>query len=149
MRWWIAGCLVLVAIALLVMAFHERAAAPRPAEDALAPFLPKDRDLSRSAVELAEKPKIRVELKRGTGDLTTLVVLDHDELGRGRDAFAALDRRIGELHEADADLPGEINAWAAVPRADIVRAIDAFMKHGVTDITFVGAPPAPAPVTPR
>ena len=55
--------------------------------------------------------------------------------------FDALDRRIAEIHSLDPTLPGEIDAWAEVPHGSVVRAIDAFMKAGITEITFVGTPP--------
>ena len=54
-----------------------------------------------------------------------------------------MDRRFQFV--AAVALPGEINAWAEVPHGDVIRAITSFMKAGVEEITFVGAPPPGRP----
>ncbi len=108
-------------------------------------FLPKDRGLAKTKIKLEEKPKITVELKRHEEDQNTRVKLLDAEIGIDADGFANLDSRIRQIAAGNPDLPGEINAWAWVPHRDVIRCIDSFLKAGVTDITFVGAPPPGRP----
>jgi biopolymer transport protein ExbD len=113
----------------------------RSLERKVAAFLPKDRGLAKTKIKLEEKPKITVELKRKKTEKITRVKLLDQEIGSGDSGFNILDQRIKQIAGSNKELPGEINAWAWVPHADVIRAIDSFMKAQVTDLTFVGAPP--------
>ena len=113
----------------------------RTLERKVAAFLPKDWGLAKTKIKLEEKPKITVELKRKKTEKITRVKLLDQEIGSGNSGFTILDQRIKQIAKSNEELPGEINAWAWVPHADVVRVIDAFMKANVTDLTFVGAPP--------
>ena len=113
----------------------------RSLERKVAAFLPKDRGLAKTKIKLEEKPKIVVELKRKKTEKITRVKLLDQEIGSGANGFTILDQRIKAIAGSNDELPGEINAWAWVPHRDVIRAIDAFMKANVTDLTFVGAPP--------
>ncbi|HNC73331.1 MAG TPA: hypothetical protein PK362_00385 [Elusimicrobiota bacterium] len=39
------------------------------------------------------------------------------------------------------EVRGEVDAAPLVPTADVIRAVDAFIKGGLKDVTFVGTPP--------
>jgi len=113
----------------------------RTLERKVAAFLPKDRGLAKTKIKLEEKPKITVELKRTENEKVTRVKLLDQEIGSGQQGFTILDQRIKQIAGNNEELPGEINGWPWVPHRDVIRAIDAFMKANVTDLTFVGAPP--------
>ena len=117
----------------------------RSLERKVAAFLPKDRGLAKTKIKLEEVPKITVELKRTKDEKITRVKLLDQEIGSGETGFGLLDQRIKAIAASNDELPGEINAWAWVPHADVIRAIDSFMKAKVTDLTFVGAPPPGKP----
>ncbi|MHC4470808.1 MAG: ExbD/TolR family protein [Planctomycetota bacterium] len=131
----------LIDIVFLLLIFFMCAMKFKTLERKVAAFLPKDRGLAKTKIKLEEKPKITVELKRKKGEKGTRVKLLDSMIGIDDKGFQELDRRIKQISAADKTLPGEINAWAEVPHGDVVRAIDAFMKNEVFDITFVGAPP--------
>ena len=124
----------LILIFLMVLPF-------KTLERKVAAFLPKDRGLAKTKIKLEEKPKITVTLKRTREETQTRVVLLDRPLGVDSAGFSQLDQQIAQIAKNDKEIPGEINAWAEVPHQDVIRTIDAFMKAGVTDITFVGAPP--------
>ena len=113
----------------------------RSLERKVAAFLPKDRGLAKTKIKLEEKPKITVELKRKKAEKITRVKLLDQEIGSGKTGFDILNQRIKQIAGSNKELPGEINAWAWVPHADVIQAIDCFMNAEVTDLTFVGAPP--------
>ena len=113
----------------------------RTLERKVAAFLPKDRGLAKTKIKLEEKPKIVVELKRRKREKITRVKLLDQEIGSGGPGFVILDQRIKQIALSNKELPGELNAWPWVPHRDVIRAIDAFMKAQVTDLTFIGAPP--------
>lgn len=113
----------------------------RSLERKVAAFLPKDRGLAKTKIKLDETTKITVELKRTETERHTRVKLLDQEIGIDDQGFRALKQRIAQIAGANSDLPGEINAWAEVPHAHVVRVIDAFMAAKVSDITFIGAPP--------
>jgi biopolymer transport protein ExbD len=131
----------LIDIVFLLLIFFMCSMKFKTLERKVAAFLPKDRGLAKTKIKLEEKPKITVELKRKQGEKATRVKLLDSEIGIDDRGFQELDRRIAQISAADKTLPGEINAWAEVPHGHVVRAIDAFMKNEVFDITFVGAPP--------
>jgi biopolymer transport protein ExbD len=117
--------------------------------------LPKDRGLQKIPDEVMEDPvrgsdrpmemkpavKLTVELKRKKREKITRIQLLDSVIGEGDDGFEHLDKRIGQIVASAGKLPVELNAWAWVPHADVVKAIDTLMKHGITNITFIGAPP--------
>lgn len=113
----------------------------RSLERKVAAYLPKDRGLAKTKIKLDETTKITVELKRTETEDHTRVKLLDQEIGMDEQGFRALKQRIQQIASSNKELPGEINAWAEVPHADVVRAIDCFMAAKVSDITFVGAPP--------
>jgi len=113
----------------------------RSLERKVAAFLPKDRGLAKTKIKLEEKTKITVELKRKFTESVTRVKLLDQEIGVDALGFKALRQRIAQIAKSNDELPGEINAWAWVPHKHVIQAVDAFMVAGVTDITFVGAPP--------
>jgi biopolymer transport protein ExbD len=124
----------LILIFLMVLPF-------KTLERKVAAFLPKDRGLAKTKIKLEEKPKITVTLKRTREETQTRVVLLDRPIGVDEQGFQQLDQQIAQIAKNDKEIPGEINAWAEVPHQDVIRTIDAFMKAGVHDITFVGAPP--------
>lgn len=123
----------LILIFLMVLPF-------KTLERKVAAFLPKDRGLAKTKIKLEEKPKITVTLKRTATESQTRVVLLDRPLGVDDQGFSALDQQIAQISANDKEIPGEINAWADVPHQDVIRTIDAFVKAGVKDITFIGAP---------
>ena len=135
----------LIDVTFLLLIFFMCAMKFKTLERKVAAYLPKDRGLAKTKIKLEEKPKITVELKRKKGEQHTRVKLLDSEIGMDESGFLLLDARITSIHNSNADLPGEINAWAEVPHADVVRAIDAFLRAGVEEITFYGAPPPGRP----
>ncbi len=131
----------LIDVTFLLLIFFMCAMKFKTLERKVAAFLPKDRGLAKTMIKLEEKPKIAVELKRKKDEKHTRVKCNDEELGRDEQGFARLDELVKRIHAGDKDLPGEINAWAEVPHRDVIRAIDSFMRAGIKDITFYGAPP--------
>ena len=113
----------------------------RTLERKVAAYLPKDRGLAKTKIKLEENTKITVELKRTFTEKVTRVKLLDQEIGVDMPGFNALRQRIKAIAKSNEELPGEINAWAWVPHAHVIQAVDAFMMAGVTEITFIGAPP--------
>jgi biopolymer transport protein ExbD len=62
-------------------------------------------------------------------------------LGAGEEGFALLAERVKELVNLDPANAVQINAWAWVPFADVVRVVDMVRATGGGEILFVGAPP--------
>ena len=52
-----------------------------------------------------------------------------------------LQDRIEEHYKRDPTLPGQIDAGPHVRHEYVVAVLDAFMRAGMTEITFVGEPP--------
>jgi biopolymer transport protein ExbD len=137
----------LIDVTFLLLIFFMCAMKFKTLERKVAAFLPKDRGLAKTKIKLEEKPKVTVELKRKRHEAVTRVKLLDTEIGTDDQGFALLDQRIQQIHASQqtSDLPGEIHAWAWVPHAHVVRTIDAFLKAGIKDITFIGAPPPGRP----
>jgi biopolymer transport protein ExbD len=135
----------LIDVTFLLLIFFMCAMKFKTLERKVAAYLPKDRGLAKTKIKLEEKPKITVELKRKRGEKHTRVKLLDSEIGMDDAGFRLLDQRITSIHSSNAELPGEINAWAEVPHEDVVRAIDSFLRAGVEEITFYGAPPPGRP----
>ena len=135
----------MIDVTFLLLIFFMCAMKFKTLERKVAAFLPKDRGLAKTKIKLEEKPKITVELKRKRGEEHTRVKLLDSEIGMDEKGFQELDRRVKAIKSTNDELPGEINAWAEVPHADVVRCIDSFMRAEITDITFVGAPPPGRP----
>ena len=136
----------LIDVTFLLLIFFMVTLKFKKLEQKVAAYLPKDRGLAKTKIKLEEKPKITVELKRTRGEKNTRVKLLDAEIGLDTKGFEELDRRIQQIASSSTEpLPGEINAWAEVPHGDVIRAITSFMKAGVEEITFVGAPPPGRP----
>jgi biopolymer transport protein ExbD len=73
-------------------------------------------------------------------DSLRIRLFDRD-LGRGREAFRALDRQVGKIVARVADSEWTIAAGAEVPHGAVIRAMDSIRRAGIDEITFVGAPP--------
>jgi biopolymer transport protein ExbD len=133
----------LIDVTFLLLIFFMCAMKFKTLERKVAAFLPKDRGLAKTKIKLDEKAKITVELKRTKEENVTRVKLLDNQIGVDDQGFTLLDQQIQNIHRSpgNEDLPGEIHAWAWVPHAHVIKAIDAFMKAGITDITFIGAPP--------
>ena len=133
----------LIDVTFLLLIFFMCAMKFKTLERKVAAFLPKDRGLAKTKIKLEEKAKITVELKRTKQEKVTRVKLLDSVIGVDGKGFDLLDKRIREIHASpgNEELPGEIHAWAWVPHQHVVRTIDAFMKAGISDITFIGAPP--------
>lgn len=132
----------LILIFLMVLPF-------KTLERKVAAFLPKDRGLAKTAIKLEEKPKMEVVLKRTKGETSTQVIFMNEGLGVDDAGFARLEQEIAATHGRDAEIPGEIFAWPWVPHQDVIRAVDAFMKSKVLEITFVGTPDKGDPMSGR
>jgi hypothetical protein len=52
-----------------------------------------------------------------------------------------LQERIEEHYKRDPTLPGQIDAGPYVRHEYVIAVLDAFMRAGMTEITFVGEPP--------
>lgn len=133
----------LIDVTFLLLIFFMCAMKFKTLERKVAAFLPKDRGLAKTKIKLEEKAKITVELKRTKQEKVTRVKLLDSEIGVDEQGFQLLNQQIAQIHRSpgNEDLPGEIHAWAWVPHADVIKAIDAFMAADITDITFIGAPP--------
>ena len=103
---------------------------------------PTDKGLSTNPIDLADVPTISVMLNRGPGEVSTRVKLLDAVIGQDAPGFAELDQRLMSIrsHPANLKMPGEINAQGDVPHADVVRCLDSFMKAGINEVEFVGAP---------
>ena len=117
-------------------------------------FLPKDRGLAATLSTPEEKPKVTAVLKRrsqgGTLEASTRIKVQNQLLGRSVDpqVWDMLSQKAQETldrHRANGgaveDVKGEVDASELVPTGDVVRAVDAFIKAGIQDVTFIGAPP--------
>mgnify|MGYP003573854009 CR=1 FL=1 len=137
----------MIDVVFLLLIFFMCAMKFKTLERKVAAFLPKDRGLAKTKIKLEEKAKITVELKRTKTEKVTRVKLLDSEIGVDDQGFALLEQQIAQIHRSPGndDLPGEIHAWAWVPHRHVIKAIDAFMKAGMTDITFIGAPPPGRP----
>jgi biopolymer transport protein ExbD len=137
----------LIDVTFLLLIFFMCAMKFKTLERKVAAFLPKDRGLAKTKIKLEEKQKIQVELKRTKEETETRVKLLDAQIGIDDEGFRLLDERVRAIHssQGNEETPGEIHAWAWVPHEDVIRAIDSFMKAGITDITFVGAPPPGRP----
>ena len=137
----------LIDVTFLLLIFFMCAMKFKTLERKVAAFLPKDRGLAKTKIKLEETQKIQVELKRTKEETQTRVKLLDAQIGVDDEGFRILDERISAIHrsQGNEETPGEIHAWAWVPHEHVIRAIDAFMKAGIKDITFVGAPPKGRP----
>jgi hypothetical protein len=81
-----------------------------------------------------------IELKRAEEDPQTRVKLLETMLGAGEEGFALLAERVKEQVNLDPAIAVQVNAWAWVPFADIVRVVDMVRAAGGGGILFVGAP---------
>jgi len=133
----------LIDVTFLLLIFFMCAMKFKTLERKVAAFLPKDRGLAKTKIKLEEKAKITVELKRTRQEKVTRVKLLDSQIGVDEQGFQLLNQQIAQIHRSpgNEDLPGEIHAWAWVPHAHVIKAIDAFMAAGILDITFIGAPP--------
>ena len=131
----------LIDVTFLLLIFFMVTLKFKTLEEKVAAYLPKDRGPKNLLIPPPDETKIAVVLKRSPGETLTRVKLLDSEIGTGAAGFTELDRRIAAIHRRDPKIPGEIDAWADVPHGHVVRAIDAFMKAGVTEITFVGTKP--------
>jgi len=92
-------------------------------------------------VGLAARARISIELAREEDESEVRVRVLDDWLGEGEDGFSSLKARVALIFQYEPSLPAEVNAGAHVPFEDVVRAVDICRKAGVSEITFVGAPP--------
>jgi len=105
-------------------------------------ILPKDPTVPREEV-----PTLNVELRHMDDEAETRIklldsILRPGDRGRG---FAELDWRIGRILENNVGLPASLDCRADIPVVDAVRTLDIFRGHGITEITFLGAPPPGKP----
>jgi biopolymer transport protein ExbD len=137
----------LIDVTFLLLIFFMCAMKFKTLERKVAAFLPKDRGLAKTKIKLEEKAKIQVELKRTKEETQTRIKLLDAQIGVDDEGFRILDERIKQIRnsQGNEDLPGELHAWAWVPHSDVIRAIDSFMAAGISEITFIGAPPPGRP----
>ena len=87
--------------------------------------------MSRSEADLAgaERDLERTELRAPfSGRIAERDLDAFQEIGASKAAFVLLRNYLREMKAAMTEpVYGEINAWAEVPHADVVKAIDAFM----------------------
>jgi biopolymer transport protein ExbD len=55
--------------------------------------------------------------------------------------IALVERKIDDLYSKDPTLPGQIDAGRYVRHEYVIMVLDAFIKAGMNEITFVGTPP--------
>jgi biopolymer transport protein ExbD len=132
----------LIDVTFLLLIFFMCAMKFKTLERKVAAFLPKEKGISHTRIVVPDEPKITVTLKRERGDAETRVKLLDAEIGLGAEAFQTLDQRLTAIRKSPGNekWPGELDAAAEVPHADVVRTIDAFMKAGINNIEFIGAP---------
>lgn len=117
-------------------------------------FLPKDKGLAKTITKIEEKPKAVAVLKRQKGQPFTRIKYQNVEIGRtdskenAQSGWARLTAKAKSLRDAYVaeggnpdDVSGEVDAAVMVPTGDVVRAVDAFIAAGITNVTFVGTPP--------
>jgi biopolymer transport protein ExbD len=92
-------------------------------------------------VPAVPRPRLKVVLLRKAGEEETLVRVLGKDLGRGEQGFEALAKRLKDLRESHAG-PATLDAWAKVPRAEIVKVLDLLLGLGWKEIEFVGVPPS-------
>lgn len=103
-------------------------------------ILPKDPTVPREEVAT-----LMVELRHVDDEAGTRIKLLDSILRPGDRGFAELDREIGQILENFPGLPASLDGRADIPVVDAVRTLDAFRRHGITEITFLGAPPPGRP----
>jgi biopolymer transport protein ExbD len=130
----------LIDVTFLLLIFFMCAMRFKTLERKVQAWLPLDHGIVHTKPDWDQETKIKVLLKRGPGEASTRVKLLDRELGAGESAFAELDRRIASIHASNPDLKGEIDAFEEVPHGHVIRSIDSFMKAGVEEIEFRGAP---------
>jgi hypothetical protein len=108
-------------------------------ERKVAAFLPED--LGRRCTPAVIDPRITVSLRPEAGTGETRIRLLDSVVGAGERGFARLDDGIARIHRDLPEAKGEIDAGGEVPHGAVVRTLDAFLKAGVFDVTFIGAPP--------
>ena len=130
----------LIDVTFLLLIFFMCAMKFKTLERKVAAFLPKDRGMAHIIVKDLDDATISVMLKRQQGETNTRVKLLDAEIGRDAAGFQVLDERLRGIRSSlgNEDIPGEINATAEVPHADVVRCVDSFMKAGINNIRFVG-----------
>lgn len=117
-------------------------------------FLPKDKGLAPTITKIEEKPKAVAVLKRQKGQTFTRIKFQNVEIGstqtpdQAKTAWERLSQKAKAIRDnytagggAPDDVSGEVDAAAHVPTGDVIRAVDAFIAVGITNVTFVGAPP--------
>ena len=121
-------------------------------------FLPKDKGLAPTIQPIEEKPKLVVVLKRKQGEPVTRVKIANQTLGdtskeRAKRTWDQVTARAAEMKQKHLgagglleDLSGEVDASHLVPTNDVIRAVDAFWRADITNVTFVGAPPPDSPL---
>ncbi|MCU0728174.1 MAG: hypothetical protein MUE73_20695 [Planctomycetes bacterium] len=88
-------------------------------------------------------PSLVIELERRSGETRTRVKLPGEDLGTDGESFALLADRVRGLLRGDPPPTVQINAWAWVPFAEVVRVVDMVRGAGGREILFTGAPPPP------
>ena len=117
-------------------------------------FLPKDKGLAKTITKIEDTPKAVAVLKRKRGQLYTRIKFQNAELGNtqtpeaARSAWAKLTAKAKSIRDNfqaqggdPAEVSGEVDAASMVPTGDVVRAVDAFIAAGISNVTFVGTPP--------
>jgi len=117
-------------------------------------FLPTDKGLAKTITKIEEKPKAVAVLKRQKGQKFTRIKFQNVEIGRtdttknATAGWARLTEKAKSIRSnfqaAGGDpeeVSGEVDAARMVPTGDVVRAVDAFIAAGITNVTFVGTPP--------
>ena len=132
----------LIDVTFLLLVFFMCAMKFKTLERKVAAFLPTDRGQAITVKPFDPEVKISVRLAREPGEAATGVKLLDEALGTGETAFTELDRRVAGIaaDPRNQDWPGEIDAAAEVPHHDVVRCLDAFLKAGIGNVRFVGAP---------
>ncbi|MEN8150119.1 MAG: biopolymer transporter ExbD [Planctomycetota bacterium] len=113
----------------------------RSLERKVAAYLPLEKGITSTDTRVPDPPKISVVLHRKKDEPQTRVKLLDTMVGRGEFGFRTLDSRVAEIHGRNAELSGEIDATGWVPHGDVIRALDAFQKAGVTNVEFRGTKP--------
>jgi len=84
---------------------------------------------------------IDVSLLEGDRIGTTRIRAIGMELGEGEEGFRAFEGLVRQLVRGTPVVSGEINTAPHVTHREVVRTMEIFSAAGVSDITFVGAPP--------
>jgi biopolymer transport protein ExbD len=133
----------MIDVTFLLLIFFMCAMKFKTLERKVAAFLPTDRGPAKTVQLFPPETKITVKLRWDEGTRATRVKLLDSEIGMDDPAFVVLDQRLAAIrgNPDNVEMPGELDAGAEVPHADVVRCVDSFMKAGITNLRFRGAPP--------